>query len=72
MISNTSNYLYNQNNNKSILSNDFIKKIKKYFNNENEYHAFINKVNNLKKNGKNYNSKYLYLLRKYNQNPQIY
>ena len=55
LVSNTSNYLYKQNNNKSILSEDFIKKIKKYFNNENEFNTFINKVNNIEKNGRNEN-----------------
>ena len=47
LVPNIYNYLYNKNNNKSILSDDFLKRIKKYFNNENDYYGLINKINNI-------------------------
>ena len=69
LVPNTYNYINNQNNNKSILSDDFIKKIKKYFNNnEKEFLTLINKIHNIEKNGNNAvdtNSNF-YQLRKYN------
>jgi hypothetical protein len=69
LVPNTYNYINNQNNNKSILSDDFIKKIKKYFNNnEKEFLALINKINNIEKNGNNAvdTNNNFYKLRKYN------
>ena len=51
LVPNTHNYLYNQNNNKSILTEDFLKRIKKYFNNEYEFYSLINKIKNLENNG---------------------
>ena len=53
LVPNTYNYLYNQNNNKSILTDDFLKNIKKYFNNEQDYYALINKINNIESRGNN-------------------
>ena len=53
LVPNTYNYLYNQNNNKRILSDDFLKRIKKYFNNENEYYVLIKKINNIENKGNN-------------------
>ena len=69
LVPNTYNYINNQNNNKSILSDDFIKKIKKYFNNnEKEFLALINKIHNIEKNGNNAvdTNNNFYKLRKYN------
>ena len=69
LVPNTYNYINNQNNNKSILSDDFIKKIKKYFNNnEKEFLALINKIHNIEKNGNNAGdtNNNFYKLRKYN------
>ena len=68
---NNNNYLSNnQNNNinKNILSDDLLKKIKKYFNNKNEYFSFINKINNIAKKGDNDTSEKATFrkLRKYN------
>ena len=53
LVPNSYNYLYNQNNNKSILTDDFLKNIKKYFNNENECYALINKINKIESKGNN-------------------
>ena len=68
---NNNNYFsnnYNKNINKSILSDDFLKKIKKYFSNKNEYFSFINKINNIEKKGNNdFNENTTFRkLRKYN------
>ena len=66
LVPNTYNYLYNQNNNnKSILSDDFLKKIKKYFNNENEYFNLINKISMIENMGNNENISFREL-KKYN------
>ena len=53
LVPNTYNYLYNQNNNKSILTDDFLKRAKKFFNNEYEYYSLINKIKNIENNGNN-------------------
>ena len=47
LVPNTYNYLFNQNKNKSILTDDFLKNVKKYFSNEKEYIAFISKINDI-------------------------
>ena len=52
LVPNTYNYLYNQNN-KFLFSDDILKKIKSYFNNDNEYYSLINKINNIENNGNN-------------------
>ena len=52
LVPNTYNYLYNQNN-KFLFSDDILKKIKTYFNNDNEYYSLINKINNIENNGNN-------------------
>ena len=62
LIPNVSNYI---NNNKSILSEDFLKKIKKYFSdNESDYFNFIEKINSIENNLNNDNP--FAKLRKYN------
>ena len=51
LIPNISNYSNNNQSNKSILSEDFLKKIKHYFNeNENDYFNLIEKINNIENN----------------------
>ena len=63
LIPNISNYSNNNQSNKSILSEDFLKKIKNYFNeNEGDYFNLIEKINNIENNtGDNYAK-----LKKYN------
>ena len=53
LVPNTYNYSFNQNNNKTILTGDFLKNIKKYFNNEHEYYTLINKINHIESKGNN-------------------
>ena len=66
LVPNTYNYLNNQNNNnKSILTDDFLKKIKKYFNNENDYFNLVNKINMIENMGNNENISFREL-KKYN------
>ena len=53
LVPNTYNYLYNQNSNKSILTEDFLKRTKKFFNNEYEYYSLINKIKNIENSRNN-------------------
>ena len=62
LIQNISNYSNNNSNNKSILSEEFLKKIKNYFNeNENDYFNLIEKINNIENNNINFDSNYTQL-----------
>ena len=67
LVPNNYNYI-NQNNN-SILSDDFLKKIKKYFNNdESKYYTLINKIKNIESNTNNHSGENHIIreLKKYN------
>jgi len=69
IMPNSYNYLNSQNNsNKSILNEEFIKKIKKYFgNNDKDFYALINKIKNIEKGDRNDgNNINYYKLKKYN------
>ena len=62
LIQNISNYSNNNSNNKSILSEEFLKKIKNYFNeNENDYFNLIEKINNIENYNINFDSNYTQL-----------
>jgi len=70
ILPNSYNYLNNQN--KSILNEDFTRKIKKYFgNNDKDFYALISKINDIEKgnnadDNNNNNSINYYKLKKYN------
>ena len=69
ILPNSYNYLNNQN--KSILNEDFTRKIKKYFgNNDKDFYALISKINDIEKGNNsddnNNNSINYYKLKKYN------